>query len=204
MTLFYTYPRCRDHRETSTPMFIGATDSLFEALGARRRVNSGEGGCDGGEGASSVRSVREVQRDHWSGCGLFLVVLAEFKRAVAAAQRYAELKRVGAATLTRDGIAPADIPRRISRALLMFLPDVPGTLMRLRSFLKAGGRLAASVWGDKSKVQFAAAGSIIAGELGLPPPPPGLPGVFALVDQRRLEMLVREAGFQDVRPVPCR
>lgn len=86
----------------------------------------------------------------------------------------------------------------VSRALLMFLPDVPGTLMRLRSFLKAGGRLAASVWGDKSKVQFAAAGSIIAGELGLPPPPLGLPGVFALADQRRLEMLVREAGFQDV------
>lgn len=94
-------------------MFIGATDSLFEALCARRRVSSGEGGCDGGEGASSVRSVREVQKDHWSGRGLFLMVLAELKRAVAAAQRYAELKRVGAATLTRDGIAPADIPRRI-------------------------------------------------------------------------------------------
>jgi SAM-dependent methyltransferase len=86
----------------------------------------------------------------------------------------------------------------LSRALLMFLPDVPGTLMRLRSFLKPGGRLAASVWGDKSKVQFAAAGSVIAGELGLPPPPPGLPGVFALADQGRLEMLVRKAGFQDV------
>jgi SAM-dependent methyltransferase len=86
----------------------------------------------------------------------------------------------------------------VSRALLMFLPNVPGTLMRLRSFLKPGGRLAASVWGDKSKVQFAAAGSIIAGELGLPPPPQGLPGVFALADQGRLEMLVREVGFQDV------
>jgi enediyne biosynthesis protein CalE5 len=86
----------------------------------------------------------------------------------------------------------------VSRALLMFLPDVPGTLTRLRSFLRPGGRFAASVWGDKSRVQFATAGSVIAGELSLPPPPPGLPGVFALADQRRLEMLVREAGFQDV------
>lgn len=86
----------------------------------------------------------------------------------------------------------------VSRALLMFLPDVPGTLRRLRSYLKPGGRLAASVWGDKSKVQFATAGSIIADELGLPPAPPGLPGIFALADQRRLERLAREAGFQDV------
>jgi SAM-dependent methyltransferase len=86
----------------------------------------------------------------------------------------------------------------VSRATFMFLPDVPGTLTRLRSFLKPGGRLAASVWGDKSKVQFAAAGAIIAAELGLPPPPPGLPGLFALADQRRLGRLAREAGFQEV------
>ena len=86
----------------------------------------------------------------------------------------------------------------VSRAVLMFLPDVPRTLTRLRSFLRPGGRLAASVWGDKSRVQFATAGSIIADELGLPPSPPGLPGIFALADQRRLGRLAREAGFQDV------
>ena len=85
----------------------------------------------------------------------------------------------------------------VSRAVLMFLPDVAGTLTRLRSFLKPGGRLAASVWGDRSKVQFAAAGSIIADELGLPPPF-GQPGIFALADPRRLERLVLEAGFWDV------
>jgi hypothetical protein len=39
---------------------------------------------------------------------------------------------------------------------------------------------------------------IIADELGLPPPPPGLPGIFALADQRRLERSARDAGFQDV------
>jgi hypothetical protein len=32
----------------------------------------------------------------------------------------------------------------------------------------------------------------------LPPPPPGLPGVFALADERRLATLVHEAGFRDV------
>jgi ubiquinone/menaquinone biosynthesis C-methylase UbiE len=86
----------------------------------------------------------------------------------------------------------------VSRALLMFLPDVAGALTRLRSFLKPGGRFAASVWGEKSKVEFAMAGSVIAAELALAPPPAGLPGVFALADERRLAMLVREAGFRDV------
>jgi ubiquinone/menaquinone biosynthesis C-methylase UbiE len=86
----------------------------------------------------------------------------------------------------------------VSRAVLMFLRDVSGTLMRLRSFLKPGGRLAASVWGDNSKVQFAAAGSIITAELALPPPPLGQPGIFALADPLRQERLVLEAGFRDV------
>lgn len=86
----------------------------------------------------------------------------------------------------------------VSRAVLMFLPDVAGTLTRLRSFLKSGGRLAASVWGDNSKVQFAAAGSIIADELGLSPPR-GQPGIFALADPCRLETLVLEAGFREVK-----
>ncbi len=34
-----------------------------------------------------------------------------------------------------------------SRAALMFLPEVAGTLQRLHTFLRPGGRLAASVWG---------------------------------------------------------
>lgn len=86
----------------------------------------------------------------------------------------------------------------VSRAVLMFLPDVPGILARLRSFLKPGGRFAASVWGEKSKVEFAIAGSVIADELGLAPPPPGQPGIFALADERQLGRLVRAAGFRDV------
>jgi ubiquinone/menaquinone biosynthesis C-methylase UbiE len=85
----------------------------------------------------------------------------------------------------------------VSRALLMFLPDVPRALERLLSFLKPAGRFAASVWGEKGKVQFATAGSVIADALALAPPP-GQPGVFALADERRLGALVREAGFEDV------
>jgi SAM-dependent methyltransferase len=86
----------------------------------------------------------------------------------------------------------------LSRATIMFLPDVAGTLRRLRGFLRPGGRLAASVWGPVPAVQFAAAFPVVAKELQLPPPPPGRPGAFALSDPERLAGFVRDAGFQDV------
>jgi len=86
----------------------------------------------------------------------------------------------------------------LSRATLMFLPDVAGTLKRLRGFLKFGGRLAATVWGPQPVVQFSAAFPVVVEELALPPPPPGRPGAFALSDQNRLAELVAQAGFRDV------
>lgn len=86
----------------------------------------------------------------------------------------------------------------LSRAGLMFLPDVAGTLRRLHAFLKPGGRLAASVWGPPAEVQMAAGLPILFEELKLPPPPPGRPGIFALADAERLAALVAGAGFRDV------
>lgn len=86
----------------------------------------------------------------------------------------------------------------LSRATLMFLPDVAGTLKRLHGFLRSGGRLAASVWGPQLVVQFSAAFPVIAQELALPPPPPGRPGAFALSDPNRVAELVAQAGFRDV------
>lgn len=86
----------------------------------------------------------------------------------------------------------------ISRAGLMFLVDVAGTLRRLRSFLKPGGRLAAAVWGPPAAVPFATPARVIFQELELPPPPPGRPGLFALADAERLGSFVSGAGFADV------
>jgi ubiquinone/menaquinone biosynthesis C-methylase UbiE len=59
----------------------------------------------------------------------------------------------------------------LSRAGLMFLPDVAGTLKRLHTFLKPGGRLAASVWGSPKAVQMTAGIPVILDELKQPPPP---------------------------------
>jgi len=94
---------------------------------------------------------------------------------------------------------PESFDAVLSRATLMFLPDVASTLRRLRGFLKPGGKLAASVWGPVPEVQFATAFPVIARELELPPPPPGRPGAFALSDPERLGGLVTNAGFGEVK-----
>jgi enediyne biosynthesis protein CalE5 len=86
----------------------------------------------------------------------------------------------------------------LSRAGLMYLPDVAGTLRRLHAFLKPGGRLAASVWGPPETVQFATPVPVIMEALELPPPPADQPGIFALSEPSVLAHLVSDAGFADV------
>jgi enediyne biosynthesis protein CalE5 len=86
----------------------------------------------------------------------------------------------------------------LSRQGLQFLPDVAGTLKRLNSALRSGGRLAAAVWGPPDTVQFALPIPIILRELNLPPPPSGRPGPFALGDAHILAQLVADAGFRDI------
>lgn len=95
--------------------------------------------------------------------------------------------------------AAASFDAVLSRQGLQFLPDLAGALERLQSFLRPGGRLAAAVWGPPQAVQFAAPVPVIRAELGLPPPPSGVPGIFALADTARLAEMVDEAGFDDVQ-----
>jgi enediyne biosynthesis protein CalE5 len=86
----------------------------------------------------------------------------------------------------------------LSRQGLQFLPDVAGTLKRLNSALRSGGRLAAAVWGPPDTVQFALPIPIILRELNLPPPSSGRPGPFALGNAQILAQLVADAGFRDI------
>jgi hypothetical protein len=59
---------------------------------------------------SSVRGIRENRTGHWLGRAIFAVVLAEFRRAVAAARRYENL-RYGSGRQER--MAPGEISRRV-------------------------------------------------------------------------------------------
>lgn len=87
----------------------------------------------------------------------------------------------------------------VSRSALMYLTDPSATLARLRSFLRPGGRLTASVWGPPSEVAFATPVPLIRDLLDLPEPQLDAPGLFALADEDRLAEVVRDAGFENLR-----
>ncbi len=167
-------------------------------LVALARIRPGSSVLDvgGGYGEPSLAAARVVGRNGRVVCTDISPGLLAFARERAREAGLDNIEFVEADAEQLD-FETGSFDAIVSRAVLMFLPDVAGTLTRLHSLLKPGGRLAASVWGDESKVRFAAAGSIIAAELGLPPPL-GQPGIFALADPRRLKRLVAEAGLREV------
>jgi hypothetical protein len=63
--------------------------------------------------ASGALEVPGIQSGHWPGFGFVFIAFTEFRRAVAAEQRYEDLKGRSTAALAREGIARADVPRRI-------------------------------------------------------------------------------------------
>lgn len=101
-----------------------------------------------------------------------------------------------------------DLPEKsfdiiLSRLGLMFLPDPQGALGRMRRLLMPGGRLIAAVWSSPQKVPFARLPMEVAmRELQLPPPAPGMPGVFSLSDANHLERILTEADFARVQIEP--
>jgi hypothetical protein len=67
--------------------------------------------------ASGESEIHRIRPGHWLGLGFVFIVFAEFRRAVAAEQRYEELKRNSTAALVRAGIARPDVPRRVFEEL---------------------------------------------------------------------------------------
>ncbi len=83
---------------------------------------------------------------------------------------------------------------------LMFMPDPLSCLVRCRTALEKGGKLAAACWAEPQKNPWAALPvGILRKALDLPAPPPGTPGLFTFADPARIRSLVEEAGFQNVQ-----
>lgn len=138
----------------------------------------------GGYGEPSLTAARIVGPDGRVVCTDLSAEMLAFgrERAAEAGADNVEFVQRDAEQLEFD---EATFDAVVSRAGLMFLPDVAGTLGRLHTFLKPGGRIAASVWGPLPKVQYLAGLPIIFQELQLAPPPPGRPGVVAAFGRRR-------------------
>jgi SAM-dependent methyltransferase len=97
----------------------------------------------------------------------------------------------------------------LCREGLMFALNPDRAAREMRRVLRPGGRVAVSVWGSRERnpwlgIVFDA----VTAELGMPVPPPGIPGPFALENPAELHALLADAGLDDVGvsecPVPMR
>ncbi len=88
----------------------------------------------------------------------------------------------------------------------MLMADPAAALKETRRVLSPGGRVALSVWDGPQHNPWASLPMLELIERGVVPPPPrdGVfrPNMFALADSERLEALLKEAGFTDVRVEP--
>jgi SAM-dependent methyltransferase len=81
----------------------------------------------------------------------------------------------------------------------MLMADPAAALAEARRVLRAGGRLAFSVWAGPELNPWAALPAITLVRRGhVPPPEPGLPGIFALAEPEQVRGLATAAGFVDV------
>jgi ubiquinone/menaquinone biosynthesis C-methylase UbiE len=108
------------------------------------------------------------------------------------------LANVSTAVIDLEAIdAPdASFDAVVCREGLMFAVDPGLALREIHRVLAPGGRFAAAVWGPRAANPWL--GTVLdaaSAHFGAPMPPPGIPGPFALDDARRLEQLVRDAGF---------
>jgi SAM-dependent methyltransferase len=83
----------------------------------------------------------------------------------------------------------------------MLLPDPAAAFAETRRVLRSGGRVALAVWGSLEQNPFFAIIGISLVQRGhIPPPePPPAPGPFSLANAERLEGLLLDAGFTQVR-----
>ena len=82
----------------------------------------------------------------------------------------------------------------IARHVLMFLPDLPVALTRVRRVLRPGGKFAAIVWGPLAENPFQAA--LI--ETARTPPPTSEMVIAFSLSRERLESAMQRAGFQAI------
>jgi ubiquinone/menaquinone biosynthesis C-methylase UbiE len=88
----------------------------------------------------------------------------------------------------------------LSRWGLMFLPNLSRALENICSSLVSGGRFAAAVWAEPTKVpQLNLPITIVREELQLPPAPSGVPGPFSLADLSVLRDSLLQVGFRNIQ-----
>ena len=81
----------------------------------------------------------------------------------------------------------------------MFFPDMQLASDEMYRVLTPGGKMATSVWaGPENNVWVTAIMGIINKNMQLPPPPPGVPGMFRCAAPGFIKSLMEKSGFKNV------
>src|ERR687886_1376688 len=96
-------------------------------------------------------------------------------------------------------IADSSFDAALCRWGLMLFPNLDAAIRKIYSSLVSGGRFAAAVWADATKVPIISlATSLIGGQVQMSAPPLGVPNPFSLDDTNKLENSLVRAGFRDI------
>jgi ubiquinone/menaquinone biosynthesis C-methylase UbiE len=96
-------------------------------------------------------------------------------------------------------LANSSFDAALSRWGLMLIPNLDVVIGKIYSSLVSGGRFAAAVWADATKVPvISLATRTIASQIQMSAPPPGVPNPFSLADTNKLENSLARAGFRDI------
>lgn len=121
------------------------------------------------------------------------MIAAARRRAAELGVTNAEFRELDA---QRMGLASGCVDGVVCRWGYMLVADPAAAFAETYRVLRPGGRLAFSVFGAPELNPWASlVGRILVAERHLPPPAPGVPGIFALSDPRRLHALVTAVGF---------
>src|SRR5918994_89945 len=96
-------------------------------------------------------------------------------------------------------LANSSFDAALCRWGLMLFPDLDTVIGKIYSSLVSGGRFAAAVWADATKVPIInLATKIIGSQLQISAPSLGLPNPFSLSDTNKLKNSLARAGFRDI------
>ncbi len=182
---------------------VEVTTPVTERMLALAKIGSGQRILDlaCGTGEPALAAAARVKDGHVVALD-FVEEMLEFAREKAATQgiRNITFQKADAEELH---FPDASFDAVTVRFGLMFMPEPQACLKKAYRVLKPGGQFVGACWSaPKENLWASLPMGIIRKELGMDPPPPGSPGLFAFADPARLESIMRETGFHHVSVEP--